>query len=85
MTAFLLTALFTACAALAIASIAASLRRYGPAALRLRSQLRECPEWREVQWRVTRIEVRTAGATVLRPEFGTTRRSVPQPALRAAA
>ena len=83
---FLLIALFAAGATLAIASIVHSLHRYGPAALRLGKRLRECPECKVVRWKVTTIEVRAAGAQVLRPDFrpGAT---VPArlPALRAAA
>lgn len=86
MAGFLLIALFTAAAALAIASIMYSLHRYGPAALGLRKQLRECAECKVVRWKVTTIEVRAAGAQVLRPDFRPSAK-VParRPALRAAA
>ena len=86
MTAMLLTALFAACAALALASIFVSLHRYGPAALRLRCQAHACPETLTVRWSVTQVNVHVASATVLRPDFAV--RAVaraPRPALRVAA
>ncbi len=86
MTGFLFTLLFAACALLALAAIAVSLRRYGPAALGLHGQLQECPEWREVRSTVTLTEFRPLGATVLRPDFRTDRPRTPaRRALRAAA
>lgn len=86
MAGFLLIALFTVGAALAIASIAHSLYCYGPAALYVRKQLNECPERKVVHWKVTTIETRTAAARILRPDFRP-RAKVParRPALRAAA
>ena len=86
MAGFLLIALFTASAVLAIASIAHSLHRYGPAALCVRKQLSECPERKVVRWKITTVETRTAAARILRPDFRP-RAKVParRPALRAAA
>lgn len=86
MTAILLSTLFTAIALFAVASIAASVRRYGPAALLIARQSRPCPQSRDVRWSVRKTEVRTAGATILRPEFGVRAAArPPRPALRAAA
>ena len=73
MTGFLLTALFTACAVLAFSSIAATLRRYGPAALRLHRSSRACQRPLEVRWTVTLTQshaAEPAPATILRPNFG---------------
>ena len=86
MTGFLLTSLFAACAALALASIVASLRRYGPAACNLRRQLQECPEWREVRSTVVLTEVKSVGATILRIKFRPDQpHAARRPVLRAAA
>lgn len=82
MIAVLLSTLFTASALLAAATIAASWRRHGRAALALRAELAACPEWREARVRVTETAVRST-ATVLRPDF--TARPVYRPALPAAA
>ncbi|MCB2061721.1 MAG: hypothetical protein R3E09_17820 [Novosphingobium sp.] len=69
MAGILLIALFTASAALAIASIAVSLHRYGPASLHLRKQLSECPQHMVVRWKVTTVASRPVGAQILRPDF----------------
>ena len=86
MTGFLLTALFAACAVLAFSSIAATLRRYGPAALRLHHSARKCQKPLEVRWTVTLTETspaEPAPAIILRPNFGG--RPMPRAGLRAAA
>lgn len=70
MVAILIIFLFGASAVLAIACLNDGLRRYGPSFLKLRQELRACPEWREVRIIVREITVHPAGATILRPEFG---------------
>ena len=93
MTGFLLTALFFTCGVLAFASIAATLRRHGPATLHLFRSNGECQNAPEVRWTVTLTQTRTADqapATILRPNFGgdSGGRAKPRPrraALRAAA
>lgn len=69
MTAILLSTLFLATGGFAALSIAAGLRRYGAAALTLREQLRDCPEWREVRITTHQTIVRPGGAAILRPAF----------------
>lgn len=71
MIAVLLSTLFLGAACLAAGSIAASLRRYGPAALALRAELAACPPHRELRVRIRETRMRPS-ATVLRPAFTTT-------------
>ena len=86
MASFLLLALFTASAALAIASIAFSMHRYGPAALHLKDRLARCPEQLTVRWKVTTIESGLPDAQILRPDFRAKAKAVQQQrGLRAAA
>lgn len=85
MTALLLTALFTAAAALAVAILAQALIVHAPAFAAVRRELATCRETRETRTRVSLIEVRRAGAVIYRPDFtpgARPRRAAP--ALRAA-
>jgi hypothetical protein len=89
MTAVLLFTLFAGTAFLAIGAMAVSWKQYGPAALAIRGQLRECSPTREVRYRIIEMKVQPAAlnsapatsAKIYRPRF----RPVAQPALRAAA
>lgn len=69
MTSVLVTALFTFAALAAISAIVGSLRRYGPAALALRGQLRNCSTHRSFDWRTAETRVTRDPAKVLRPRF----------------
>lgn len=80
MTAFLLSTLFLAAGGFAAFSIAAGLQRYGAAALALRDQLRDCPEWREVRVTTHETIVRPGGAAILRPAFKARRQTPAAPA-----
>lgn len=83
MIAVLLTSLFIAAGTLAIVVIAREGRRHGPAFAKLRAELQECAEWREVHVRITSLDVQ-APARVMRPAFKATQRR-PEAGLRAAA
>ncbi len=86
MAAILLTTLFAAAAVLALGAIGASWRQFGTAALALRDQLAACGTARELRFTLVTTEVRQVGATVYRPQFRASARTLPlQPVLRAAA
>jgi hypothetical protein len=70
MSAILFAALFAFSGLLALTAIRQSLRHYGPVALALRGEFRECRDWREVRVTVHEIKVHPrGGAVVLRPDF----------------
>lgn len=79
MTAFLLTALFSAATLVAIGALAATLRQYGPAALALHRQARACPVVLEGRYTIRVHSGAEWQAQVLRPDF-TARKSAPSPA-----
>jgi hypothetical protein len=86
MTVLIVTLLFTGSAALAFGAIAASVSRYGAAALALPQQLSECSQVQEVRVTIRQIEPWRKSATILRPDFKRKLRAQPeQPSLRAAA
>jgi hypothetical protein len=68
MVAVLLGTLFIASGLMASAVIGASCHRYGPEVRRLRAQIIECEEWREVHVRISEVAIRPVAA-VLRPDF----------------
>ena len=69
MTATLVTMLFAAAACLALGTIAATWRNYGPAALSLRQQLAQCDPARELRFvRITTL-VQLDHAEIWRPGF----------------
>ena len=69
MIATLVTMLFAAAACLALGTIAASWRTFGPAALSLRQQLAQCDPVRELRFvRITTL-VQMESAEVWRPGF----------------
>lgn len=80
-------AILTATGATAVFwAMADSWRHYGKAVLALRGALRACPAEREVRFAIREIEVRQAGAAILRPVFGVRpTRPATRTALRAAA
>lgn len=82
-----ITLLFAFTGLFAFASIAGSLLRYGPSALRLREALRACSGEQELRFSVSEHQaVLARGARILRPDFGAKVRSHPAPKqLRAAA
>ena len=86
MIAALLTTLFAVSGVLSVLTIRQSWRRYGPALLQTRAQLRACNEWREVTGTLYETAVHPAGATILRPDFkGRERAPAPANGLPAAA
>ncbi|MDR2858280.1 MAG: hypothetical protein LBV50_10600 [Novosphingobium sp.] len=68
MAAVLLTTFFIASGLLAATAIGMSWRRYGTASRAIPAELARCGEWREVQVRISEVQIRPA-ATVLRPAF----------------
>jgi len=85
MTAFLLTALFSAAALLAIGAIVGTLNRYGPAALALHRQARACPAMLEGSYAIRVHSGATWRAQVLRPDFTARKALAPDHDWRAAA
>ncbi len=86
MIAVLLVSLFTGTALFAMSAIVMSWQRYGPLALVIGRQLRDCKGTREVRFSITEVNVRQIAprlnsAKILRPDF----RPAARPALRAAA
>jgi len=71
MTTIAFTLLFASSGLFALVSIAATLHRYGSAALRLRQALGTCSGEREVRFALTDLRTSfTQEAKVLRPVFG---------------
>jgi len=68
MAVILLSALFTCGGVFAVVTLLAGWRKYGSAYRMLRSELRDCPQWREVRVTVREVTVRS-DAVVLRPAF----------------
>lgn len=76
----LLVTLFVSAALVAIFSMLVSLRRYGRSALKIADQLRDCPELRDFPVRTRTVEVRSQGASILRPRFTPRRSAIELPA-----
>lgn len=69
MTSILVTAFFLFAAVFALNSLFATWRDYGPAALALRKQFRNCAENRDIRWKIASVEVTRVSAKILRPRF----------------
>jgi hypothetical protein len=70
MTAIALTLLFTSTGLFALASIAATLHRYGASAVRLHKAVRASAQERELRFAITEFRVTLAEkAQILRPDF----------------
>ena len=80
MTVALLVMLFVSAALVAIFGLLVSLWRYGRSALKIADQLRDCPKLRDFPVQTRTVEVRSRGASVLRPRFTPRRPAIELPA-----